>query len=195
MPTLSITSKQLLAAFTSWEQDNRAGRCRPPEESAALPLQQVAAENLLHFLPRLLEAGAMQTPAIGQPWPEQGGIYAGLVRGVDGNPDQHLVLAAALPPKRLNWKDACTWGTSVRDSDFTDWSLPTRDESALLYANVRHLVEGGWHWTGTQYSAGDAWLQVFSSGLQSYFDKSFEARARAVRRFNAQSFNPSEGEQ
>lgn len=36
----------------------------------------------------------MQTiPAIGQPWPEQGGVNAGLMRGANGKPDYYLIIA------------------------------------------------------------------------------------------------------
>lgn len=33
-------------------------------------------------------------PRLGAPWPEQGGIYAGIVRGRDGAPDHHLIIPA-----------------------------------------------------------------------------------------------------
>ena len=32
-------------------------------------------------------------PPIGANWPGQGGFYAGVVRGTDGKPDHHLILA------------------------------------------------------------------------------------------------------
>lgn len=32
-------------------------------------------------------------PAIGQPWPEQGGVNAGLMRGANGKPDYYLIIA------------------------------------------------------------------------------------------------------
>jgi hypothetical protein len=64
--------------------------------------------------------------------------------------------------------------------------LPTRNESAFLYALHRDLFETSWYyWTSTQYSSGDAWAQDFHDGNQDYLDKSCECRARAVRRFNS----------
>jgi hypothetical protein len=119
-------------------------------------------------------------PAIGQPWPGiEGSAYAGLSRGEDGQPDAHLVLLPDLPASELNWKDAKAWAHSVGGQ------LPTRRESALLYAQVFDKVEvdAGWYWTGTQCSDGFAWIQSFGDGVQLYYGKKYEARARAVRRF------------
>lgn len=45
-------------------------------------------------------------PAIGQYWQGQGGFYAGLMRGQDGQPDYHLVVTAA----DLGETKAITWG-------------------------------------------------------------------------------------
>ena len=130
-------------------------------------------------------------PRIGQVWSTEGGIYAGLVRGTDGGPDQHVILAATLPSELLDWAAAKKWAAALRESGYADWSLPSRDEAALLYTNVRDQVDPGWHWTGTQCSAGFAWGQYFDDGGQYYDDEKDEARARAVRRFAAESFSPS----
>ena len=123
-------------------------------------------------------AATSQPPAIGQPWPGLDGIYAGLSRGEDGQPDAHLVLLDALPAEDLNWAGAVAWAKGLGDGA----RLPTRFESALLYANVRDKLDTNrWHWTGTQYSDANAWFQGFHGGNQDYDDKSYEARARAVR--------------
>ena len=119
-------------------------------------------------------------PKIGEHWPEHGGIYAGLARGEDGQPDGHLVLVLDVPASRLDWEAAQQWAQSI------EARLPTRSESALLYANVRDKIDAaGWYWTGTQHSADYAWYQYFYHGGQSFSDKKFQARARAVRRFPA----------
>ena len=121
---------------------------------------------------------AIQAPAIGEPWPEHGGVYAGLSRGEDGQSDGHLVLLDDLPGKELKWADAVKWADGLGNGA----RLPTRFESALLYANVRDKIElGDWYWTGTQYSVHDAWNQHFGDGNQNYDFKKFEARCRAVR--------------
>lgn len=45
---------------------------------AAQPTMQSAMRNII-------------VPPLGTLWPEQGGIYLGLMRGVDGKPDYHLI--------------------------------------------------------------------------------------------------------
>jgi len=118
-------------------------------------------------------------PCIGDAWPAQQGIYAGVSRGEDGAPDAHIVLLDEIPEKELKWSDAVMWaegrGNGAR--------LPTRFESALLYANVRDKLDtDGWYWTGTQHSVAAAFVQYFDDGYQYYDGKAFEGRARAVRR-------------
>lgn len=68
-------------------------------------------------------------PAIGQPWPEQGGIYAGLMRGAAGKPDYHLVVPAG--PKGFIAKVA--WGGYEKD----EAAAGSEHDG---YANTRALV-------------------------------------------------------
>lgn len=118
-------------------------------------------------------------PRIGEIWPDQGGIYAGVSRGEDSAPDAHIVFLDAIPDEELNWEDAVKWAEGLGNGA----RLPTRFESALLYANVRDKIEtNSWYWTGTQYSDGYAFLQYFYDGYQDSNGKSYEGRARAVRR-------------
>lgn len=117
-------------------------------------------------------------PQIGETW--RGGIYAGISRGEDGTPDGHIVLLPEEPNNDMTWEDAMSWAQNLGDGA----RLPTRLESALLYANVRDKLNADeYHWTGTQGSASSAWNQSFTSGFQFITTKSYEGRARAVRRF------------
>ena len=119
-------------------------------------------------------------PRIGDRY--MGGIYAGLSRGEGTSPDGHIILLDDVPGDKLEWNDAVKWALELGDGA----RLPTRDESALLYANLRaEIGPDGWVWTGTQYSAYYAWTQYFLNGLQLDLNKSYVARARAVRRFNS----------
>ena len=124
-------------------------------------------------------AGQTVLPAIGEPWPSVGGAYAGIAKGMDGEPDGHLVLLADKPDSQMDFADAVEWANSLGDGA----RLPTRFEAALLYANLRDSFDLTWHWTGTQYSATNAWQQRFTTGNQSIYDKDVEVKARAVRRF------------
>lgn len=123
-------------------------------------------------------------PAIGQYWPGQGGIYAGIARGQPGEPDYHLILAVEDPETSFTWEDANAHAKTIMADGHKDFALPLRVESALLYANLRDMINDDyWYWTGTEHSAGRAFIQDFSDGSQSSDAVSFEARARFVRRF------------
>ena len=125
-------------------------------------------------------ATTVTPPAIGQPWPGIDGVYAGISRGEGGEPDAHLVLLNAKPERALNWEDAKAWAAGLGDGT----RLPTRFESALLYAHLQDQFDTSrWHWTGTQCSSRNAWGQDFDHGSQDDGGKKSEARARAVRRF------------
>jgi hypothetical protein len=124
-------------------------------------------------------------PRIGALWPEQGGIYAGIVGGEKGQPDYHLIHAASEHEIfDTNWNDAIE-AAKASINGFSDWSLPDRREARLLSINSPDSFDkDDWYWTSTQH-AGDsdyAWNQDFSHGGQDLIHKSCEARARAVRR-------------
>ena len=133
---------------------------------------------------------ALLPPRVGHRWAAQGGLYAGIARGAEGQPDHHLILAETAPDGALPWQAAVDWAAGLHLHSFSDWSLPTRAESALLYANLRGFFSGGWHWTGETHAddGSYAWLQTFYDGSQYYDHKSYEGRARAVRRLVLQSF-------
>ncbi|MBH2020065.1 MAG: hypothetical protein I8H91_11085 [Burkholderiales bacterium] len=117
-------------------------------------------------------------PPIGEYWPGHGGIYCGVSRGEDGQPDAHIVLLEAIPATNLSWENAVKWAEGLGNGA----RLPTRFESALLYANLHDKLEKEyWNWTGTQFSASSAVYQFFGYGGQGNSDKKSKARARAVR--------------
>jgi hypothetical protein len=124
------------------------------------------------FIPPAFQPGFIPA-AIGAAF--AGGIYAGIIRGVDGGLDQHLVLVEG-EGVDLSWEAACAWAESVGGS------LPTRAEQALLFANLKDQFKSDWYWSGEQAGPSIAWSQGFLYGDQFNFDRSYEGRARAVRR-------------
>ena len=152
-------------------------------------------------------------PRVGAYWPEQGGIYAGLIRGTDGQPDQHLIIATDL---RAEFADV-VWGergvdvpgaasqldglantlamaeagneaarqilTLVIDGR-SGFYIPSIRELSLARANAPEAFQRGWYWSSTQYSAHYAWSQNFDDGFQYTTGKRTALRARAVRRFS-----------
>ena len=103
--------------------------------------------------------------------------YAGVVIGADGLPSHHLVLLAA-STSDVSWPDAKAWAEKVGGE------LPTRQEQALLFANLKGQFEPRAYWSSEQHAANAdcAWYQYFYDGYQGNYDKSASLRARAVRR-------------
>ncbi len=152
------------------------------------------------------------TPFIlGQFIPEQGGYYAGIVRGEADAPAHHLFVA----PENAS-ADDLAWGRygksiegasfvndglantkaliaagkcpaaeachAYRGNGFDDWYLPAQAEIKVCFANAREHFDKEWHWSSTQYSAGYAWVQTFVGGDQDFYTKANVYRVRAVRR-------------
>ena len=59
-----------------------------------------------------------------------------------------------------------------------------RREQSLLYANLKSEFEEAWYWSCEEHASDGsyAWGQSFYFGSQSITHKSYEGRARAVRR-------------
>jgi hypothetical protein len=152
-------------------------------------------------------------PAIGTHWTEKGGIFAGILRGLEGGPDVALIVAAG-PVGRFEDREWGAYGTTVAGADsyhdgrsnsvamaeagsklaqeildldtagFADWYLPSQAELQLCSANLRdHFEKGDWYWTSTQCSPNCAWVQGFEGGYSNVSSKRGEFRAVAVRRF------------
>jgi len=104
--------------------------------------------------------------------------YAGIALDATGKPTHHLILLPQQPDTRLTWDEAIAWAASI------GVELPTRQESALLYANLKPAFERTWYWTGEQHAgyASFAWTQYFDLGTQFLNDKGYEGRVRAIRR-------------
>lgn len=90
----------------------------------------------------------------------------------------HLILIPQQPKTRLTWDEAIAWAASVGAE------LPTRQEAALLFANLKPAFEPTWYWTSEEsaYYASYAWLQHFYNGNQYCNVKDYKVRARAIRR-------------
>lgn len=128
--------------------------------------------------PQTIAAEPAIEPDLPSPFvtPNPGERYAGVVL-VEGKPSHHLFLLDVRPKSKMNWTDAQAWATSVGGD------LPTRFESALLYAHLQDQFDtDSYHWTSTQYSAALAWIQYFLYGSQYCNVKGTEFLCRAVRR-------------
>lgn len=136
--------------------------------------------NIAASVPTL---SAREAPAIGMEWAGQGGIYAGLVRGSQGEADYHLVVGEQAPDE-LSWEAAKHWASERSVDGHVDFELPRRKEQAVMFGNVPELFQKTWYWSGEQSasSSDSAWCQYFGYGTQGNLRKDTTLRARAVRR-------------
>lgn len=144
-------------------------------------------------------------PPIGTHWPEAGGIYAGIMRGENGQPDYHLVKAtdAALSDLKGQWgaygQDIP--GATQRHDGLANTQamvdagselakqvvaagayIASQGEAALCAANIPDQFPDDDHWTSTQDSPDTAWAQDFEYGRSRVSLKDYARRAVAVRR-------------
>src|SRR5574343_592718 len=107
--------------------------------------------------------------------------YAGLIVGKDVEPSYHLVL---LPGQAddITWEKAMAWASKQGGEHVA--SLPTRREQSLLFANFKEEFEKRAYWSCEAHESDSswAWCQGFGYGLQGNFNRTYELRARAVRR-------------
>lgn len=178
--------------------------------SISMPAQTILKNVLTELTGNALAANtATGTPAIGKEWPEQGGIFAGIMRGENGQPDYYLIVPTNTENPQLEWgghgketananhefdglantkaladgsHPAADWAARLNINGFNDYYLPARRELSLCYANTPELFEKEWHWSSTQSSASFAYVQDFSNGYQSLYRKVDDCRVRAVRR-------------
>ncbi|WP_315809428.1 DUF1566 domain-containing protein [Pseudomonas sp. C9-3] len=191
-----MTTVTVNAGSTSFTTDN--------PQFAAVVLQMIS-EGPLVAEPSEIDG----VPAIGAEWPGQGGIYAGLMRGRDGHPDYHLIIAPAESDGELQWggygskssaaskwdglantkalieegdHPAAEFAASVTIGDHKDFYLPAQAELMLAWANVPEAFSEGYHWSSTQFSAYYAFYVHFNDGWTYSSGKNLAFRVRPVRR-------------
>lgn len=150
-------------------------------------------------------------PAIGQIWPGQGGIYAGIMPARNSQEAYHLILGEELG--RFEWGPygeessatslidglANTKNLIGEGDDYpaakaaaahiadghSDFYLPA---AAELYEAWLNLGDQDWHWvwSSSQRSADFAFGMLFGGGYQDDLGKSNELRVRPVRRLPIQ---------
>lgn len=149
-------------------------------------------------------------PAIGEIWPGQGGIYAGVMPARNGQEAYHLILgdeigrfewgpygeespATSLLDGQANTRALLEHGdypaanaASSHEADgHTDFYLPASAELYEIWLSLNGKIEG-WAWSSSQRSAYSAFTMHFAAGLQGYDVKDYELRVRPVRRLPIQ---------
>ncbi|WP_338791176.1 DUF1566 domain-containing protein [Pseudomonas sp. AE27] len=154
------------------------------------------------------ERPKLTPPAIGEYWPGQGGIYAGIRQYAEGL--CHVIFAARDAGKHAYGEH----GTEVEATSRTDghqntlvlagrngshpaagaafgftcdghsdFYLPAIAELSHAWANIPEHFEPDWYWSSSQRSATNAFTMHFGAGYQDYYGKDYELRVRPVRRF------------
>ena len=112
----------------------------------------------------------------------EGETYVGCIGDALGN--LHHVILLPGQADDITWEKAMEWAGKQRGEYVA--SLPTRIEQALLLANHSDQFKKDWYWSNeiSDTESSWAWYQHFGHGLQNDGRKSYELRARAVRRVN-----------
>ena len=126
------------------------------------------------------------TPAIGQPWPAQGGIYIG-ARLIDGAV-HHVVIADGGTKHDIEGQDFKA-AQSAQFGDINghgDWHSGDQQDLMLAYINAReHFVHEGndsIYWSRSEHR-GWPWAVDFENGSTNTVNRYCEFRVRPFRSF------------
>lgn len=124
----------------------------------------------------------IERPRFGQHLAGEGGIFAGVMRGENGQPD-YLLIVHQEHREPATWQAQMEWAKSLEAYGHQDFRLPTRREQHALMANVKDLFEERYYWSCETHASGpsSAWYTYFGGGVQDFYHKDFYYRARAVR--------------
>lgn len=122
-------------------------------------------------------------PAIGQEWPEQGGVFIGS-RLIDGAV-HHIIIPSG---KEFDLADvqfdqlASAVAERGEANGHADWRAPDQEDMMLAYINVPDLFEkDDWYWTNKPYGSLYAWAVGFEDGSVNTWSRDTEFRVRPVR--------------
>ncbi|AIL60906.1 DUF1566 domain-containing protein [Pseudomonas alkylphenolica] len=149
-------------------------------------------------------------PAVGQPWPGQGGINAGLVAARGDVPEHYLIIAAKDIGDRAwgGYREESKATSKTDGKANTEWLCNEETEHPAANACAEHQADGhhdfylpaaaelcqGWvncpevfaqdcyYWSSSQRSAYGAFFMTFVAGFQDSIVKYSELRVRPVRR-------------
>lgn len=180
----------------------------PATALAQLALASVIGQMVPQQPAPALPAGA--APALGAYWPGQGGVNAGLMRGLDGARDYYLIVAAAdigdhswggyreeskatsKSDGQANTEWLCNEETQhpaanacaeYKADGHHDFYLPAAAELYHCWVNCPEVfAQDCYYWSSSQRSAYSAFNMTFGVGTQHGIAKSFALRVRPVRR-------------
>jgi hypothetical protein len=112
------------------------------------------------------------------------GSWAGRAVGA-GQANTAAIKAVFTPDTDNNGNNAAYFATSCSAGGKSDWFLGSLGEMKLMYDNLQGVGEfvEDYYWSSTDYDAGNAMYQAFSSGYQAPYTKSDPQHVRPVRAF------------
>jgi len=136
-----------------------------------------------------MTATATTTPAIGQEWPEQGGLFIGS-RLIDGVLHHRIIPGGVefdlVDVEFDDLADAIAERGEV--NGHSDWQAPDQEDMMLAYINVPELFDkDGWYWTAKPCGSYGAWAVDFECGTVYDWNRHSEFRVRPVRSIIASS--------
>lgn len=135
--------------------------------------------NYEQFSASLIEAVAGKAPKKGAV--VAGGTYIGNSKGY-----QVIVAPKEGGQHFGDWKACKSWCESLTLNDFSDWSMPTKEELALMEPLASQLeLHNTYFWSSSERSNTLAWGRGFyptEVSASSEYYKPFTSYARAVRR-------------
>ena len=174
---------------------------------STLPEQKlIAAENFGRELAATdIQPPADQTPAppqekpyyaryykIGQHYPEQGGVYAGIASGDEDKSAYHLFVGPELDGGVANnWHKMRELAHECKFCGFEDFVLPSPIEQTLIWANAPLLFDNSrFYWSSQLTNDSEcAWVQNFQKADQYTFWTYKRHHGRPVRRLTVQPSN------
>lgn len=128
-------------------------------------------------------------PTIGQPWPEQGGIYVGSL--MKDGALHHLVIPGGIEHdlEDIRFTDAAdAVQAKGKINGHTDWRVPDQRDLMLAYINTpEQFDKSDWYWTSAPYGSYRAWCVDFEHGHVLISNRNGEFRVRPFRSIIASS--------
>lgn len=127
-------------------------------------------------------------PTIGQPWPEQGGIYIG-TRLIDGQA-HHVIIPGGVEHDIVDveFRDVESKGAIGELNGHSDWRAPDQEDLMLAWINAREhfvqaLTRASIYWSRSEHH-GWPWAVDFVHGFVDFYGRSsYEFRVRPFRSF------------
>lgn len=154
---------------------------------------------------------AIGVPAIGDYWPDEGGLYAGIMPDYVGNRPYHLIVSVdeavgvawggysraeetarsegdgeantRVLARCPHTHPAVRWAMLYSKDGHDDFHLPARRELDVAMTMMpERFTASDWYWSSTDNSPERAWGRTLNVPSLTDMYKAFEGRARAVRR-------------